>query len=287
MNINLNGGAIMNLYDRIRQLRESLGMTQEQLAQKTGYKSRSAINKIEKGLRDINQSQIKAFADALQTTPAYLMGWDEPISDSEFKEMMAFLNPYWVGVKYVEDRDLGEQYEIITYKDDEYGEIANELFEKYSEIKGLNEDDVAYEISKFFSKKKNYSKITRLEKYDKEHKEEIEKLSKEVEDIENSSDLVKRIKILLAIQGKTISNLEEEAGFKEGTIEKWNRNLPITPKIQKVADILNTSLNYLISGDDENQENILFVARKAQDLNPKNLELIKMTIKTLLESQGE
>lgn len=277
----------MNLYDRIRQLRESLGMTQEQLAQKTGYKSRSAINKIEKGLRDINQSQIKAFADALQTTPAYLMGWDEPISDSEFKEMMAFLNPYWVGVKYVEDRDLGEQYEIITYKDDEYGEIANELFEKYSEIKGLNEDDVAYEISKFFSKKKNYSKITRLEKYDKEHKEEIEKLSKEVEDIENSSDLVKRIKILLAIQGKTISNLEEEAGFKEGTIEKWNRNLPITPKIQKVADILNTSLNYLISGDDENQENILFVARKAQDLNPKNLELIKMTIKTLLESQGE
>ena len=277
----------MNLYDRIRQLRESLGMTQEQLAQKTGYKSRSAINKIEKGLRDINQSQIKAFADALQTTPAYLMGWDEPISDNEFKEMMAFLNPYRVDVKYVEDLELGEQYEIITYKDDEYGEIANELFEKYSEIKGLNEDDVAYEISKFFSKKKNYSKLTRLEKYDKEHKEEIEKLSKEVEDIENSSPLVQRIKILLAIQGKTISNLEEEAGFKEGTIEKWNRNFPITPKIQKVADILNTSLNYLISGEDEKQENILFVARKAQDLNPKNLELIKMTIKTLLENQGE
>lgn len=287
MNINLNGGAIMNLYDRIRQLRESLGMTQEQLAQKTGYKSRSAINKIEKGLRDINQSQIKAFADALQTTPAYLMGWDEPISDNEFKEMMAFLNPYRVDVKYVEDLELGEQYEIITYKDDEYGEIANELFEKYSEIKGLNEDDVAYEISKFFSKKKNYSKLTRLEKYDKEHKEEIERLSKEVEDIENSSPLVQRIKILLAIQGKTISNLEEEAGFKEGTIEKWNRNFPITPKIQKVADILNTSLNYLISGEDEKQENILFVARKAQDLNPKNLELIKMTIKTLLENQGE
>jgi len=56
-------------------LREQLGMTQEELAHKVGYKTRSAINKIESGSRDINQSQIKLFADALQTTPAELMGW--------------------------------------------------------------------------------------------------------------------------------------------------------------------------------------------------------------------
>ena len=69
----------MKIFDRIRDLREKLGMTQEELALKTGYKSRSTINKIEKGLRDINQSQIELFANALETTPAYLMGWeDEP-----------------------------------------------------------------------------------------------------------------------------------------------------------------------------------------------------------------
>ena len=69
----------MKIFDRIRDLREKLGMTQEELALKTGYKSRSTINKIEKGLRDINQSQIELFATALETTPAYLMGWeDEP-----------------------------------------------------------------------------------------------------------------------------------------------------------------------------------------------------------------
>lgn len=67
----------MTIYDRIKARREELGMSQQQLADKIGYKSRSAINKIESGLRDINQTKIKAFAEALNTTPAYLMGWDE------------------------------------------------------------------------------------------------------------------------------------------------------------------------------------------------------------------
>ena len=76
----------MKIFDRIRDLREKLGMTQEELALKTGYKSRSTINKIEKGLRDINQSQIELFATALETTPAYLMGWeDEPMIQPRFK----------------------------------------------------------------------------------------------------------------------------------------------------------------------------------------------------------
>lgn len=65
----------MTIYDRIRNRREELGMSQQELADKLGYKSRSAINKIEQGLRDINQSKVAAFANALHTTPAYLMGW--------------------------------------------------------------------------------------------------------------------------------------------------------------------------------------------------------------------
>ena len=68
----------MSLYDRIRIRREALGMSQEELAFKLGYESRSSINKIELGKADISQSKIKAFADALDTTVAYLMGWDVP-----------------------------------------------------------------------------------------------------------------------------------------------------------------------------------------------------------------
>ena len=57
--------------------RKELGMTQEELAKKMGYKSKSTINKIENGTNDIPQSKVVKFADALLTTPAYLMGWEK------------------------------------------------------------------------------------------------------------------------------------------------------------------------------------------------------------------
>ena len=67
----------MTIYDRIKQLREQQGLSQQVLAEKVGFKTASAINKIELGLRDINQTKIILFAKALNTTPAYLMGWED------------------------------------------------------------------------------------------------------------------------------------------------------------------------------------------------------------------
>ena len=66
----------MTIYERIKLLREQQGISQQALAEKIGFKTASAINKIELGLRDINQSKVIAFAKALNTTPAYLMGWE-------------------------------------------------------------------------------------------------------------------------------------------------------------------------------------------------------------------
>lgn len=65
------------LYDRIKSRRTELGLTVEELAHKMGYKDKSSISKIENGKADIPQSKIAAFADALETTTAYLMGWEE------------------------------------------------------------------------------------------------------------------------------------------------------------------------------------------------------------------
>ena len=62
------------LYKNIRARRHELGMSQEELAKKMGYTSRSTIAKIESGRNDIPQSKIKAFAEALQTTPTALLG---------------------------------------------------------------------------------------------------------------------------------------------------------------------------------------------------------------------
>ena len=65
--------------ERIRQKRLELGYTLEELAQKTGYKSRTSIQKIETS-RKLPADKIELFAKALETTPSYIMGWDiEPI----------------------------------------------------------------------------------------------------------------------------------------------------------------------------------------------------------------
>lgn len=70
---------MMNLVEfgkRIRDRRTDLDMTQEELAKRAGYTSRSSINKIELGLVDLPQSKILAIANALGVTPAWLLGWD-------------------------------------------------------------------------------------------------------------------------------------------------------------------------------------------------------------------
>lgn len=66
----------MNLGYKVKTRREELGLSQEELAFKMGYKSRTSINKIENG-RDVSQKIIVKLAEALQTSPAYLMGWED------------------------------------------------------------------------------------------------------------------------------------------------------------------------------------------------------------------
>ncbi|WP_294480066.1 LexA family transcriptional regulator [uncultured Ruminococcus sp.] len=67
----------MTFGERILKLRTEKGMTQDELAQKLGYKSRSSIAKIENGARDVPRSQIVELAKALGTTPSVLMGWED------------------------------------------------------------------------------------------------------------------------------------------------------------------------------------------------------------------
>ena len=64
---------------RIKMIREQLGMSQEELAHKIGYKSKSSINKIELGIQGLTQSKIKKIADALQTVPGDIMGWADEV----------------------------------------------------------------------------------------------------------------------------------------------------------------------------------------------------------------
>ena len=69
----------MQIGDRLKEFREKRNMSQDELAKKIGYKSRSSINKIETEGRKIPQDKIQAAASALNISPLYLLGWtDDP-----------------------------------------------------------------------------------------------------------------------------------------------------------------------------------------------------------------
>ena len=65
------------IYEKIKQRRMELGLTVEELANKMGYKDKSSISKIENGKADIPTSKVIAFARALETTTAYLLGVED------------------------------------------------------------------------------------------------------------------------------------------------------------------------------------------------------------------
>lgn len=68
------------MYDRIRRLREDKDISQEELARRCGYSSRSTISKIEKGERNLTGDKIQVIADVLGVRPSYLMDGEEPTS---------------------------------------------------------------------------------------------------------------------------------------------------------------------------------------------------------------
>lgn len=67
---------MLELYKNIKKYRQSLRMSQDELAKRAGYTDRSSIAKIEKGLVDLPQSKIRQFADIFGVAPGELMGSD-------------------------------------------------------------------------------------------------------------------------------------------------------------------------------------------------------------------
>ena len=66
----------MSIGSRIKELRIKKGLTQTELAELLGYSSKSSVAHLEHG-RDIPRSLVVKLAKTLDTTPSYLMGWDE------------------------------------------------------------------------------------------------------------------------------------------------------------------------------------------------------------------
>lgn len=90
----------MNIGEKIRHRRIELGWSQQQLADKMGYTSKSTIARIEKGSNDVAQRNIAKFADVLNVSIAYLMDWEEDTDNTvndplfvEFESLIANATP--------------------------------------------------------------------------------------------------------------------------------------------------------------------------------------------------
>lgn len=74
----------MKMNQRIRAKRQALGLTLEDVSKIVGV-TRQTIQKYESGIvSNIPSDKIELLAQALHTTPAYLMGWEEASLEEQF-----------------------------------------------------------------------------------------------------------------------------------------------------------------------------------------------------------
>lgn len=91
----------MDMSDKIRTLRNGLGLTLEDVGSAVGV-GKSTVRKWETGdIKNMRRDKIAALAAVLQTSPAFLMGWGEetltPATEDErideFADLMGQLTP--------------------------------------------------------------------------------------------------------------------------------------------------------------------------------------------------
>lgn len=121
--------------EMIKSRRTQLKLTQEELANKLGYKSKSTINKIELGINSVSQKKIVKFADALDTTVAYLMGWTDDPNKRAPEKLYEIINDHYESEFY--DTNRARKLDEIT--DEEI-----EIIYKYQ----LASDDIRQVIKK-------------------------------------------------------------------------------------------------------------------------------------------
>lgn len=92
--------------------------------------------------------------------------------------------------------------------------------------------------------------------------------------------ILDRIRLLATQQGMTVAEIERKADIGNGVAARWNKSTPTADKLQKVANILGTTMEYLLLGEQSEQnEKAKILAREANDLTDVQLDLIRSMIK--------
>lgn len=73
----------MTIGERIKQRREELGLSQEELAHRLGLSGRSSVSKAEKSGDIMTTKTISAYANALRVSTEYLMGLTDKVNSED------------------------------------------------------------------------------------------------------------------------------------------------------------------------------------------------------------
>lgn len=74
----------MEVNERIKQRRKQLGLSAEQVAERMEVSPSTVYRYESKDIKNMSIDKLGPIANALQTTPAYLMGWSDLPDESEF-----------------------------------------------------------------------------------------------------------------------------------------------------------------------------------------------------------
>lgn len=87
--------------------------------------------------------------------------------------------------------------------------------------------------------------------------------------------IYERIREISKKQNLSINRLEQELSLPRSSISKYNKNKPSFDKIQRIADKLGVSVDYILSGEDNrfSEENAHLVAQVRRD--PELTEALK------------
>lgn len=76
--------------------------------------------------------------------------------------------------------------------------------------------------------------------------------------------ILDRIKQKCSENNKSISSLENESTLGHGTIRRWNDKIPSVDKVQIVANMLNVSIDWLVTG------------KEPEELTPEERNLVNL-----------
>jgi repressor LexA len=97
----------MTIGERIAQYRQEKGLSQEELAHLLGYKSRSTINKIEKGERDVPRKMVAQLSIVLNVSPLDILGENEKSPSLSKREALSNM------LENMTEKEIDELYDKL------------------------------------------------------------------------------------------------------------------------------------------------------------------------------